>query len=352
VLRYKSHPANRAIMSLSVDGVQLGGTLDQRSSPATFPSRDFGVVRFATAGDHYVRLNITGKSNATGPWNLSADVITLVPDSVPPVVAPLPDLTAEATGPGGAVLTFTGTATDDKDGPQPVQFDPPSGSLFPLGTTIVVALARDLTGNFGGTTFDVTVIDTTPPALALPGNLAVEATGPQGAVVNFTGTATDLVAGDVAVAFNPAPGSVFPLGTTLVTATATDDFDNTASGTFTVTVRDTSSPDIQSLMPSLTQLWPANHKMVAITIAAVVRDDVDPSPETRIVSVASNEPANGNGDGNTAEDWEITGPLTLKLRAERAGGGNGRIYTITVESRDAAGNISLRTTTVAVPHHR
>jgi hypothetical protein len=352
VLRYKSHPTNRAIMSLSVDGTQLGGTLDQRTSPATFPSRDFGTVRFTAAGDHYVRLNVTGKSNATGPWNLSADVITLVPDNVPPVIAPLPDLTAEATGPAGAVLTYTGTATDNQDGAVPVMFDPPSGSTFPLGTSMVVALARDLTGNFGGATFDVTVVDTTPPVLSLPGDLTAEATSPQGAPVSFTGSANDLVAGAVAMNYDHAPGSVFPLGTTLVTATATDDFDNTATGTFTVTVRDTNSPDIQSLTPSRTELSPVNHKMTAITIAAVVRDDADPAPDTRIVSVTSNQPDDGTGDGHTTGDWEITGPLTLNLRAERSGNGGDRIYTIVVESRDDAGNVSVRTTTVVVPHNR
>ena len=50
-----------------------------------------------------------------------------------------------------------------------------------------------------------------------------------------------------------------------------------------------------------------------------------------------------------APDWEITGALTLNLRAERAGGGSGRVYTITVESRDRADNSSTRTVEVRVP---
>jgi hypothetical protein len=351
VFRYKSHPTNRAIMSLSVDGIQLGSTLDQRTS-ATFPSRDFGVVRFATTGDHYVRLHITGKSNATGPWNITADVITLVPDNVPPVISPLPDLTVEATGPAGVAVTYTGTATDDKDGSVPVLFDPPSGSVFPLGTSMVVALARDLTGNYGGAAFDVNVVDTTPPVLSLPAAIIAEATGPQGAAVFFSGSASDLVAGEVGVSFDHSPGSVFPLGSTTVAATAADDFENTATGMFSVTVLDTTSPDIQAVTPSLTELWPANHKMVPITLTAVVHDAADPAPATRIVAVTSNESTNGSGDGNTSGDWEITGPMTLKLRAERAGSGSGRIYTITVESTDAAGNVSRTTVNVTVPHHR
>ncbi len=57
----------------------------------------------------------------------------------------------------------------------------------------------------------------------------------------------------------------------------------------------------------------------------------------------------GVNDRKTALDWEITGKLTLNLRAERLGNGKGRIYTITVESRDAYGNASTRTVTVSVP---
>jgi hypothetical protein len=89
-----------------------------------------------------------------------------------------------------------------------------------------------------------------------------------------------------------------------------------------------------------------------VSISAVVSDACDPTPTTRIISVASNEPVSGNGDGNTAPDWEVTGNLTLNLRAERAGGGSGRVYTITVESRDAVGNASVQIVTVNVPHNQ
>jgi hypothetical protein len=72
--------------------------------------------------------------------------------------------------------------------------------------------------------------------------------------------------------------------------------------------------------------------------------------KSKIVSVSSNEPVNGRGDGNTAPDWQITGDLTVKLRAERSGRGNDRIYTITVEASDGVNPPTQGTVQVKVPH--
>jgi len=90
--------------------------------------------------------------------------------------------------------------------------------------------------------------------------------------------------------------------------------------------------------------------MLPVSIAADVSDDRDPSPVCRILSVASSEPQNAPGDGNTGSDWNITGPLALELRAERSGGGAGRTYTITVECADTSGNRSQAPVKVQVPH--
>jgi hypothetical protein len=63
---------------------------------------------------------------------------------------------------------------------------------------------------------------------------------------------------------------------------------------------------------------------------------------------------NDIGDGNTSPDWEITGDHTVNLRAERSGANKaGRIYTITVQATDAAGNRSdSKTAKVTVPHDK
>ena len=91
-------------------------------------------------------------------------------------------------------------------------------------------------------------------------------------------------------------------------------------------------------------LWPPNNKMVPVTLVVRAVDEGGPVT-SRIVSVRSNEPADA-----TSPDWVITGDLSLLLRAERSGQGHGRVYTITVQCRDAAGNTRTGTTLVTVPH--
>jgi len=66
--------------------------------------------------------------------------------------------------------------------------------------------------------------------------------------------------------------------------------------------------------------------------------------------VTSNEDADTVGDGNTAQDWEINGDLTLNLRAERSGAENGRVYEIIVKCADLSGNSATEIVSVTVPH--
>lgn len=101
-------------------------------------------------------------------------------------------------------------------------------------------------------------------------------------------------------------------------------------------------------------LWPPNHKMVRVTVSAMVPEDYydtyDTAPFCKVISVSSNEPDNGLGDGDTVPDWEIIDAATVNLRAERAGNGAGRVYTLTVECADPAGDSATEYVTVTVPH--
>ena len=118
--------------------------------------------------------------------------------------------------------------------------------------------------------------------------------------------------------------------------------------TLSGTTLDTTPPFISSVIASPTVLWPPNHKMVRVAVSVSATDDSGAAPVCQIAAVASNEPIDGLGDGDTAPDWEITGALSLNLRAERSGTGNGRIYTITVRCTDGSGNSSTNAAAVAV----
>jgi hypothetical protein len=126
--------------------------------------------------------------------------------------------------------------------------------------------------------------------------------------------------------------------------------DGEASDFDHVLVKATTPLVIKSVTASRNKLWPPNHKMVPVKVTVSATSPGDRYPTCRIRSVASNEPENGTGDGDTAPDWQITGALTVNLRAERAGTGTGRVYTITVECTDKAGNTATKDATVTVPH--
>jgi hypothetical protein len=161
-------------------------------------------------------------------------------DTTPPTLPALPTLssvTREATGPGGAAVTFTlGNATDLVDGSRTVTATPASGSTFPVGNSTVTVSSSDTRGNTATGNFTVRVVDTTPPTLTLPANKVVAASGASGAVVTFTTSANDTVSGARPTSATPASGSTFPIGTTTVNVSASDAAGNPASGSFKVTV--------------------------------------------------------------------------------------------------------------------
>jgi hypothetical protein len=166
----------------------------------------------------------------------SAQFTVAVHDTTAPALTVPAPISLEATGPGGAVATFTATAIDLVDHDVAVSCIPPSGSTFALGVTTVNCTAEDDSGNTDEGSFTVNVVDTTAPVLTLPADIVTTATSAAGAPVGYTASAEDLVDGAVTPSCSPASGSTFAPGTTTVTCTATDAHGNTATGTFTVTV--------------------------------------------------------------------------------------------------------------------
>ncbi len=145
-----------------------------------------------------------------------------------------------------------------------------------------------------------------------------------------------------------SPAGPYPLGTTTVLLTVADPKGAASQATGTVTVVDTTAPAVTGFSVVAPKMWPPNHRMVNVTVNYGSSDNC--RAVTCALSVASNEPVNGLGDGDTAPDWVIVDAHRLQLRAERSGNGTGRTYTITLTCTDAAGNASVRTASVRVPH--
>ena len=148
-----------------------------------------------------------------------------------------------------------------------------------------------------------------------------------------------------------APPSPYALGSTSVLLTVTDPKGAFSQATGVVTVVDQTGPVVSGLSPSTNSLWPPNHKMVDVTVNYGVTDNCS-ATSSCVLTVSSNEAVNGSGDGNTSSDWQVVDAHHVQLRAERAGNGNDRIYTMTLTCTDAAGNSTVRTATVLVAHNQ
>jgi len=145
-------------------------------------------------------------------------------------------------------------------------------------------------------------------------------------------------------------------GTHTITLTVDDGTDTDTDGVVITVNADTDPPDI-SIANDQLGMWPPNHKYKTFTIndfGVSVDDNCGCCIEAKIISVSSSEPddAKGGGDGNTTRDCYVVDDQTVKLRAERQGGGDGRVYTITLSASDGAGNTSEATCEVIVPHDR
>jgi serine protease len=165
-----------------------------------------------------------------------------------------------------------------------------------------------------------------------------------GDALNYTWTSA------VGTFSGPSPTVSLPAGSYTFTLTVTDGNGGSAADSVSVIVRDITAPTIGSVTATPSVLTSANHEMVPVVVGTSTSDACGGAVTCRIVAVTSNEPTSGLGGGDVGpNDWQITGALTVNLRAERWHKGSGRAYTITVECTDAAGNRATSMVTVTVP---
>jgi hypothetical protein len=345
--------ADQVIEQTGPDGarVALDGTAssDPDGDALTYAwSGPFGTaegpapVVLVPAGSWTVTLVVSDGTEVSKP----AMVLITVRDTTSPRGAPPPDVAAEATGPLTPVEIGKAEASDAVGVVSLSSNAPPA---FPVGVTRVVWTAADAAGNAGSAVQRVTVRDTTPPVVVAPPDIAVEATGPLTPVVIGRAAASDAVG--VVSLTHDAPAQ-FPIGTTDVTWRAADAAGNVGMAVQRIVVRDTLPPVFLAASASPDVLWPPDHRMVQVSVQAEVADRSGRVAGWRVLGVTCNEPADALGDGRTPADVAVLDARTVLLRAERAGNGGDRIYTIRLEASDAAGNKAVTSVAVRVPQSR
>jgi hypothetical protein len=201
-------------------------------------------------GLYSVHARAVDSSGNSGSYGFTITVGTVAP---PTLIVP-ESFTVEATRRAGALVRFSVRATDYLGNPLGFTCNPRSGGIFPLGaTTVTCTTAADSNGNRTTKSFNVSVVDTTPPTVTTPGELVASAVSPSGAALEFAATAADIVDGTLAVTCTPASGSSFAIGDTTVTCRATDAAGNTGTAAFTVHVKgaDEQLADLRSYVESL-----------------------------------------------------------------------------------------------------
>ena len=222
--------------------------LDLNLNPAN--GRTF---RGLLGGPDVIGTGATSGKPARGVGTVYGDVLSVVDVIGPTVQAPL-TVGYEATSPDGRNVRLrnlgTATATDDGTGRITIErrLGSPTGPVlnsshhvFPLGTTLVYWVGIDDAGNEGYAFQQVRIVDTTPPVIASIPTTTQEATSPLGTPVDDPAYVVTDVADAFPVVTNDAP-DLFPLGDTVVTATATDASSNVATRPYTVRVVDTTPP--------------------------------------------------------------------------------------------------------------
>jgi len=177
----------------------------------------------------------------------------------------------------------------------------------------------------------------------------------EGGNLLFSGSQSTLQGGDPVQLPNNIIADL-SLGLHTITLKVNDGVNEPVTSDINVEIVDNSVPTLAP-DPNKTILWPPNHQMVDIIIEANASDNSG-GIVTLSTTVSSNEPEDGLGDGDMSPDWSVpeidqdNGIITLQLRSERSGTGDGRIYTVTITATDESGNSSQASVEIIVPHDK
>jgi hypothetical protein len=150
------------------------------------------------------------------------------------------------------------------------------------------------------------------------------------------------------ITLSQSPSGPYPLGTTTVTLTVTDSKGASSQCTGTVTVVDSTSPAVSGSVAE-SSLWPPNHDLINVGLSASATDACDAGPAITVSVFGDEDDEEATGDGNHSPDAKDIASGTLRLRSERKGNGDGRVYLIVIKANDDASNVGVACRTVVVP---
>jgi probable HAF family extracellular repeat protein len=305
-----------------------------------------------SAGSHTITLRVTDPAGATAE---DVVLIGVGDDTTPPAVECPAARTVPAGERGRALmpdLLEALAASDNCSAASALvkEQSPAPGTVLRCGTHAVTVAVVDAAGNRAVCSTTVFVVDVTSPVVRCPQAVFRRArTNCQAAVPDLTGRvfASDNCTPrrDLIVTQRPAPGSLVEAGRHDIEFTVADAAGNVTTCGTTLHVLDLSRPVFSSLTANPEVLRPADGRMVAVRLTAVVSDNCDPNPLCRVIAVKS------SGEDSGEPDWRMTGDMTVELRAELTAKRGPRVYTILVSCTDASGNTTLRSVHVKVPRN-
>jgi hypothetical protein len=324
-----------SIPTAPVVGVNAGVQLAFRTSYNTESGFDGGVLEISINGGAFVDVVAAGGSFAEGGYN----GVIAITDSV---------LTGRAawTGNSGGFITTKVNLPPAAFG-QNAQFrwrtaydtgTHPTGGGLRIDTVSLYTVTR--------------VCCMGACMLSCPADIQVNNdAGLCGAVVNYSMPTFTGNCGTVSASH--ASGSFFPVGTTTVTITGTRLDGTTTTCSFDITVQDQDAPVVTSAVTISTLTVPYDHSLINVGLTGSITTNNCTGDGTIQVMVFGDEDDDEVADdGNFSPDAKDIALNTLRLRRERKGGGDGRVYLIVVKATDAAGNVGYSVETVVVPLSR
>jgi len=254
-------------------------------------------------------------TDSSGNSASTSQIITFIDSTIPKISTT--NQTFEADNSDGSDISLEIPKIDDI---QIASITNDAPEVFPLGETIVTWTATDSSGNSASATQTITIIDTTSPVLILTQNLEIEAQNSLTEINDFGEIIAEDISGILSIT-NDAP-EVFPLGETIVTWTATDNYNNSISNEQTITIIDMTLPLIAAPSNLITEANHMDGNIIDLTgirasdqveIASITNDapEVFPLGETIVTWTATDSSGNSASATQTITIIDTTSPSVV-----------------------------------------